>query len=212
MGYGQNEHEALMTRSASLAPGAWQMPPLRSAADRLTALRLALLPVLWVLAALGRPVPLGIGVAIAGLTDMLDGYLARRSRQSTPFGSRFDSVADHLLSASMLIWLLWLRPDFFREQLPLLLLWAALGLAVLLVGWVQFRRFGDLHLYSAKAAAIVGSLFGISLLIFGTYSRPVFYAVLAVCFVAAAETLIALLTRSDVDEHIGSILLARKRR
>ena len=188
------------------------MPPIRSAADRLTALRLALIPVLWVLAVLGRPVALGIGVAFASATDVLDGYLARRSRQSTPFGSRFDSIADHLLSASMLIWLLWLRPQFFREQLSLLLLWAALGLAVLLVGWVRFRRFGDLHLYSAKAAAILGYLFGISLLIFGTYSRLVFFTVLAVCFLAAAETLIALLTRSDVDEHIGSIFLPRKYR
>lgn len=212
MGYGQDEREALMTPSAPPAPGDWQMPPLRSAADRLTALRLALIPILWVLAVLGLPVHVGIGVILAGLTDMLDGYLARRAGQSTPFGSHFDSIADHLLSASMLIWLLWLRPAFFREQLPLLLLWAGLGLAVLLVGWVRFRRFGDLHLYSAKAAAIVGSLFGISLLIFGTYSRPVFYAVLAVCFLAAAETLIALLTRSDVDEHIGSIFLPQKPR
>lgn len=188
------------------------MPPIRSAADRLTALRLALLPVLWVLALLRLPVLLGVGVAIAGLTDMLDGYLARRSHQSTPFGSRFDSIADHLLSASMLIWLLWLRPHFFRQQLPLLLLWAAFALSVLLVGWVRFRRFGDLHLYSSKAAAILGNLFGISLLILGTYSPPIFYAVLAVCSVAAVETLIALLTRSNVDEHIGSIFLPRRNR
>jgi phosphatidylglycerophosphate synthase len=201
MGYGQNQQQSVIT-----------MPSLRSTADRLTALRLALLPVLWVLALLRLPVYLGIGVAIAGLTDMLDGYLARRSRQSTPFGSHFDSIADHLLSASMVIWLFWLRPHFFREQWPLLLLWAGIALSVLLVGWIKFRRFGDLHLYSAKAAAILGNLFGISLLIFGTYSPPVFYAVLAFCFVAAAETLIALLTCSKVDEHIGSILLPRRYR
>ena len=195
-----------------IEPSRTPVPALSSAADRLTALRLALIPVLWVVAVLGLPFYLGIGVAIASATDVLDGYLARRSRQSTPFGSHFDSVADHLLSASMLIWLVWLRPNFFREQLPLLLLWAALGLAVLLVGWVRFRRLGDLHLYSSKAAAILGYLFGISLLIFGTYSPSVFYAVLGVCLLAAAETLIALLTCSKVDEHIGSILLPRKYR
>ena len=181
-----------------------------SAADSLTALRLALLPVLWGFALLDLPMWLGIGVAVAASTDMLDGFLARRARQSTPFGSHFDSIADHLLSASLMIWLVWLRPDFIREQLPLLMLWAGLGLLVLAVGWLRFRRFADLHLYSAKLAAAVGVLFGISLLVFGNYSQPVFYGVIAVCYLAAAETLALLLTRSSVDEHVGSVFLPRR--
>ena len=184
--------------------------PRLSAADSLTALRLALLPVLWGLALLDRPVLLGIGVAVAASTDMLDGFLARRAQQTTPFGSHFDSVADHLLSASLIIWLVWLRPDFIREQFPLLMLWAGLGLLVLAVGWLRFGRFADLHLYSAKLAAAAGVLFGISLLVFGTYTQPVFYSVIAVCYLAAAETLVALLTRSSIDEHVGTIFLPRR--
>src|SRR5215218_108248 len=65
--------------------------------NQLTALRLAMLPVLWVLALLGRPVWLGIGVMVASVTDMLDGWLSRRWNQTSEFGSRLDSIADHLL-------------------------------------------------------------------------------------------------------------------
>ncbi|MER2492260.1 CDP-diacylglycerol--glycerol-3-phosphate 3-phosphatidyltransferase [Catenovulum sediminis] len=40
--------------------------------------------------------------AIAGVTDWLDGYLARRWQQSTPFGAFLDPVADKLMVATAL--------------------------------------------------------------------------------------------------------------
>jgi CDP-diacylglycerol--glycerol-3-phosphate 3-phosphatidyltransferase len=41
--------------------------------------------------------------AIAGLTDWLDGYLARRLNQSTPFGAFLDPVADKLMVVFALV-------------------------------------------------------------------------------------------------------------
>lgn len=41
----------------------------------------------------------GLVFFIAGATDMLDGYLARRLNQSTPFGAFLDPVADKLMVA-----------------------------------------------------------------------------------------------------------------
>ncbi|WP_017444621.1 CDP-diacylglycerol--glycerol-3-phosphate 3-phosphatidyltransferase [Gayadomonas joobiniege] len=40
--------------------------------------------------------------AVAGITDWLDGYLARRWQQSTPFGAFLDPVADKLMVAAAL--------------------------------------------------------------------------------------------------------------
>ncbi len=39
----------------------------------------------------------GVNFAVAGITDWLDGYLARRLGQSTPFGAFLDPVADKLI-------------------------------------------------------------------------------------------------------------------
>ena len=179
--------------------------------NQLTASRLALVPVLWVVALLGEPVWLGWGVLVASATDGLDGYLSRRWNQTSEFGARLDSVADHLLAVSTTLWLVLLRPFFFREQRWPLIVWGAFALFVLLVSWLKLRRVVNLHLYTSKAAVILAFLFAIPLLILGRYSVVQFWITLVVCFLAAAESLAIVLTRDRVDENIGSILRRRKR-
>lgn len=178
--------------------------------NRLTRLRLAAIPLLWILAIAGETTWLAVGLMIAAITDVADGAIARHYHRTTALGSRLDSIADHTLTASTALWLVWLRPDFVAEQLPLLSAWVALGLTALLVGWVRFRRIGDLHLYSAKIAGTLGYLFAVWLLLFGTYSVTVFHLVIGMSILASTETLLVVSTRSTVDEHVGSILSRRR--
>jgi phosphatidylglycerophosphate synthase len=179
--------------------------------NQLTALRLAMVPVLWVLAVLDRPAWVGVGAALAATTDMLDGWLSRRWHQTSRFGSRLDSAADHLLAISMVAWLLLLRPEFFRERAVPLLAWGAFALFVLGVSFARFRRPVDLHLYLSKAAVILAYVFAVPLLVTGRYAPWHFWLTIAVCFASALESLLVLLTRRSVDERIGSLLLPRRR-
>jgi phosphatidylglycerophosphate synthase len=182
---------------------------MRLLANQLTAVRLGLIPVLWILAILRRPVLLGTLLVLAGLTDVLDGLVARRTRTATPFGGVFDSLADHLLSASTVAFTFLLKPDFVREQRVPLAAWVLFGFATLAYGWVRHRRFGNLHLYSAKAAGVGGYVFAAILFFLPGYNRPFFALALAMAFVATAETLLVFATRTHVDEHAGSILMRR---
>lgn len=177
-----------------------------SPADHLTAARLLSLPLLWALALTGHGVALGIGLALAGLTDVLDGPVARRTGRSTRFGSQLDSIADVLLMGSAVVWMALLRPEFFAENATSLLIWLGIGLAALAAAWVRLGRLGDLHLYSAKAAGVIGHLFAVWLFVFDEYS-PVFWAVtIGLAILAASETLLGALLRRPGDRWKGTVL------
>ena len=180
--------------------------PRLAPADYLSLLRLLLVPVLWALALAGRPVQLGIGLAVAGLTDVLDGPVARMTDRSSRYGAQLDSLADILLMASTFWWLFLLRPDFFTENVVPLTIWALVGSVAVVVTLVKFGRMGNLHLYSAKAAGVLGHLFAVWILTFGSYSPLFFAAAVGVAIVASTETLLVALTREQVSEKIGSIL------
>jgi phosphatidylglycerophosphate synthase len=182
---------------------------LSTPANLLTGLRLAAIPVLWVLALDGRDQALGYGLAAAFASDLIDGPLARHLGQTSEIGSRTDSIADHLLATSTVAWLFLLRPAFFQEHAVPLLGWSALALFTLGVAWVRFRRFVDLHLYSAKVTVFFAYTMAIGLLATGHFHEWHFRVAFAAATFAALESLAILLTRKDPDDHGGSIFLKR---
>jgi len=73
--------------------------------NKLTLLRVAMIPVCLLLWALQQPLWAAAVFALAAFTDFLDGYLARKNNWVTVFGKFADPVADKLLVLSALIFL-----------------------------------------------------------------------------------------------------------
>jgi CDP-diacylglycerol--glycerol-3-phosphate 3-phosphatidyltransferase len=74
--------------------------PLQQLPNALTIARLGLIPVFVVLMATadgGHSWPAGIVFGVAGVTDQVDGYLARRWQVESDFGRVFDPLADRLM-------------------------------------------------------------------------------------------------------------------
>lgn len=184
---------------------------LESVPNRITAARLALIPVLWVLAWLRLPVLVGLGVFASFVTDVLDGYIARRLGQVSESGSRLDSLADNILIPSAVLWLWMLRPEVFRDHPVLMVVALSLYISAMLVGLVKFKRFGNLHLYSSKAAAIPMYLFFSQALIFAPYSPLLLYLAVGLNIISDSESILLLLFSSRVDEHMGSALFLLRR-
>lgn len=75
----------------------WNVP------NALTMLRMALIPVYWIIFSQGR---LYIALAVfilASLTDLLDGYIARKYHLITSFGKLMDPLADKLMVISVML-------------------------------------------------------------------------------------------------------------
>jgi CDP-diacylglycerol--glycerol-3-phosphate 3-phosphatidyltransferase len=112
--------------------------PLAQLPNALTVARLALIPVLVVLMIRAGHVPswsAGIVFLVAGVTDQLDGFLARLWHVESRFGKLADPLADRLMIDAAVILL------FAYDRLP----WAGLAIiiardALLLVGARVFAR------------------------------------------------------------------------
>jgi CDP-diacylglycerol--glycerol-3-phosphate 3-phosphatidyltransferase len=105
--------------------------PLAQLPNALTILRLALIPVFVVLVIdsdHGYSWPAAIVFAVAGITDQIDGFLARRWHVESQFGKIADPLADRLMidAAVLLLWI--------EGRLPLVALAVILARDTLLLG------------------------------------------------------------------------------
>ena len=81
--------------------------PILTVANQLTILRMALAPLLVVLVAYREFTWALVTFAVAGVTDLLDGLIARLGHQKTTFGAMLDPVADKVLLGSSFVALTW---------------------------------------------------------------------------------------------------------
>ena len=94
--------------------------------------------------------------ALSGLSDMLDGYLARKLGQSSTWGAKLDSAADLLLYTIALSLLI----PVMRAILPGWIWWLVgfsllLRLAVYFLSAVKFHRFASEHTLLNKLTSIL---------------------------------------------------------
>lgn len=141
---------------------------------------------------------------LAGLSDILDGFLARRWNVSSSFGAKLDSAADFLLCGVLVFRVL------TAYQIPLwITIWiagiATLRLLALAVCRVRFRQFAFLHTYANKATGFLLLCFPFLLRLWGLVPTAVLLC--AVASVSALEELLIQLTRKKLDLNIKTILL-----
>lgn len=150
-----------MTESAARQAdaGVWTLPNL------LSAVRLALIPVfLWlVLGPEADGWALGL-LVVSGVTDWLDGWLARRWGQTSVLGQVLDPVADRLYILAVVVGLA------LREVIPW---WLAVSLPLrdalmwLLVPLLRTRGYSALPVHFLGKAATFNLLYAFPLLLLG---------------------------------------------
>ncbi|WP_349946561.1 CDP-alcohol phosphatidyltransferase family protein [Lacrimispora sp. BS-2] len=139
---------------------------------------------------------------LCGISDVLDGIIARKMNVVSKKGQILDSIAD----AFMVVVLLSIFAPSF--QLPLwsicwIIMIAAIRLASLGLGFIRYRQLAFLHTYGNKAAGIVLFCFPFLYIWLGLYA-----ATILVCFIAsisAVEELIINIISKKLWRDIKSI-------
>jgi CDP-diacylglycerol--glycerol-3-phosphate 3-phosphatidyltransferase len=116
-------------------------------------------PVLLVLAWKGSESAFLALFVCALLTDLADGYLARRLGQESDLGARLDSWGDFALymTTPVCAWMLW--PELVVREAPYVATVVASFSLPIFAGLVRYRRLTSYHTWGAKLSAV---LMGIS--------------------------------------------------
>lgn len=172
----------------------------------LSAIRLACVPVLLVLAWAGRPLAFLLLLLAAVLSDALDGWLARRTGATSPLGVRLDSFADYAIYVAVPLGGWWLWPDMVAREaawFALVVVGYALPGAVALA---RFRRLSTYHTWSAKLAVVTLSL-AVLVLFAGGPAWPLHVGAPLALLAGLEQTAITLLAPGPRD-NVPSVLHA----
>ena len=121
----------------------------------LSLLRIALVPVLALAAAFNQADLFLLVLAISLLSDLLDGYFARKLHQVTELGARLDSWADMATYAMMIIGLYLIWRSVFDQQFFFLLAATLSYILPVIIALFRFGSFPSYHTWGAKLAALL---------------------------------------------------------
>lgn len=142
---------------------------------------------------------------LTGVTDALDGWVARKTGTASEFGARLDSWAD-LLFYTVMIGRIF--PVLFR-LLPGEIWWAVLGivcvrLCAYAAAGIKYRTFASLHTWLNKLTGVV--VFLIPYLLTTPLAEGYCWGVCAVAGLASAEELVIHLRQPVYDPDWKSLL------
>ena len=146
---------------------------------------------------------------LCGFSDILDGWIARKTGTTSALGSKLDSIADLLLYTLILLRIfpvLWARLPRWIWYLvggALLLRAASYGTVA-----VRYRRFASLHTYLNKATGL--SVFLVPYLVMGSQATLLCAIVCVVALVGSVEELLIHLCTNTYQEGVHTIIQLKK--
>ncbi|MEF2967316.1 CDP-alcohol phosphatidyltransferase family protein [Paenibacillus sp. M1] len=140
---------------------------------------------------------------LCGLSDVLDGYIARKTKTQSDLGARLDSAADLLLfgviTVAMIVWL----KDEALIFLPWIILIVTIRCANLLISARKYHSFAIVHTWGNKVSGFL--LFMTPPLYFLFQNPAVAWPVCLVSVLSALEETAIHLTSAKLDLNRQSI-------
>lgn len=165
----------------------------------LSLLRVLLIPVLVVLYFLPSPyAPLWATIVfvMAGITDWLDGYLARRMNLISPFGAFIDPVADKLIVVVALLLILFKSPVWFILLPVIVIVFREITISALREWMAEIGARHVVQVSSVGKWKTTFQMVAIGCLIFykPLFGLPVFEIGVGLLYIAALLTLTSMIS------------------
>lgn len=154
----------------------------------ITTYRLFMAPVILYFIISGQEKLFAIFLVVNLLTDVIDGYIARRFKMETEIGARLDAFADYFTYILVFIGLFVFKLDELRPYLVSAIIFVSMLVLTVIVSIIKFRKFHSYHTVIEKSGGYVQALFFIGLFTIG-FIGPLYYFMIVFGILGAIETI-----------------------
>ncbi len=152
----------------------------------ITSYRLLTFPLILYFIFAGNEKLFAIFLIINLVSDIVDGFIARRFHMETEIGAKLDSFADNFNYLLAFTGLLVFKMDDFRPHLVSFIVFVSMLALTVIVSLIKFRKFPSFHLYTTKIGGYIQGAFIICLFTLGFYA-PFYYLVITWAIIGAIE-------------------------
>jgi CDP-diacylglycerol--glycerol-3-phosphate 3-phosphatidyltransferase len=132
---------------------------------------------------------------LAGLTDILDGYAARKLNAKSTLGAKLDSIGDLVFYAVLICYLATVHREVLKPYLIFIILILLFRVINIVFGFAKYKRLIMIHTIANKLTGFLIFL----LPIFIWFDRKEFVVVLIIALLSPIEEFLIIL-RSNTDE------------
>ena len=163
--------------------------------------RILLSPVLFMIA--GKKIMLFLLLSLIGLTDVLDGFVARKIKKETMIGAWLDSIADFVFFISFIIYSVWFELEYMIKLQYFIIVIITIKLLSVVTGFIKYRQPGLLHTIANKITHII--VFA-GLCVFVLFRSTIIVEIgLTISILTALEELVILLIGNKYEPNIKGI-------
>lgn len=144
-------------------------------------------------------------LGICFLTDMVDGFLARKLKVSTELGTRLDSIGDDLTVLAGVAGLWFFKREFLREQQFFIYMMLGLFALQTLLAFIRYGRITSFHTYLAKAAALFQGVFLLLLFFTEEPFDPLFYGLTTVTTLELVEEILLVFVLKEWKTNVRGL-------
>jgi len=139
---------------------------------------------------------------VCGISDVFDGYIARKTETTSKLGEKLDSIAD-LIMVIVLMIVLYPIINLTVKIIVWITIIGIIRAVSMMVVLVKYKTFGILHTYGNKITGLV--LFSIPLSLAFIQSYVLVYIICVVASISAIEELLIHLSSNELRINMKSI-------
>lgn len=139
---------------------------------------------------------------LCGISDILDGYIARRTKTQSIFGAKLDTVADIIVF--IVIMYVFIPVITFSNTLIIwLLIILAIRITSIIIVYFKYKMFAILHTFSNKVTGLL--LFFVPVVIGSALENEIMYLVCIIASISAIEELLINIISKKMEVDIKNI-------